>query len=69
LPLGSVQQALPADLPATDVLGLAEHGSANRLGGADLGQNSPLSGLTGALGPLSGLLGGLNGGGLNGLPL
>ncbi|MFD4655136.1 hypothetical protein ACFWP2_05825 [Kitasatospora sp. NPDC058444] len=69
LPLGSVERALPADLPATDVLGLAEHGSANRLGGADLGSNSPLSGLTGALGPLGGLLGGLNGGNLNGLPL
>ncbi|MFI2610806.1 hypothetical protein [Kitasatospora sp. NPDC018619] len=66
LPLGSVEQALPAELPATDVLGLAEHGSANRLGGADLGPNSPLSGLTGALGPLGGLLGSLNGGNLSG---
>ncbi|MFB7474870.1 hypothetical protein [Kitasatospora sp. NPDC056184] len=72
LPIGSVTRALPADLPAADVLGLAEHGSANRLGGADLGQNSPLnglSGLTSALGPLSGLLGGVNGGGLGGLPI
>ncbi|MFE4362344.1 MULTISPECIES: hypothetical protein [unclassified Kitasatospora] len=66
LPLGSVEHALPAELPATDVLGLAEHGSANRLGGADLGANSPLSGLTGALGPLGGLLGGLGGGNLSG---
>ncbi|MFE6872264.1 hypothetical protein ACFVFS_37685 [Kitasatospora sp. NPDC057692] len=72
LPIGSVTRALPADLPAADVLGLAEHGSANRLGGADLGQNSPLnglSGLTSALGPLGGLLGSLNGGSLNGLPI
>ncbi|WP_279382938.1 hypothetical protein [Streptomyces sp. FH025] len=74
LPLGSVQRALPLGsveqtLPATDVLGLAEHGSANRLGGADLGQNNPLSGLTGLLGPLGGLLGGANGGSISGLPL
>ncbi|MFE4971793.1 hypothetical protein ACFRAR_06710 [Kitasatospora sp. NPDC056651] len=74
LPLGAVERALPSDVPATDVLGLAEHGSANRLGGADLGQNNPLSGLTGALGPLGGVLnslggGGLNGGSLSGLPL
>ncbi|MEV8325233.1 hypothetical protein ACFV84_31535 [Kitasatospora sp. NPDC059811] len=68
LPLGSVARALPA-LPATDVLGLAEHGSANRLGGADLGPNNPLSGLTGALGPIGGLLGGVNGGSISGLPL
>ncbi|MBV2152160.1 hypothetical protein RZ50_004740 [Kitasatospora sp. SUK 42] len=74
LPLGSVQRALPLgsveeSLPATDVLGLAEHGSANRLGGADLGQNNPLSGLLGGLGPLGGLLGGANGGSISGLPL
>ncbi|MGW3039028.1 hypothetical protein ACWC9T_03060 [Kitasatospora sp. NPDC001159] len=74
LPLGSVERALPVGsvehaLPGTDVLGLAEHGSANRLGGADLGPNNPLSGLTGALGPVSGLLGGVNGGGISGLPL
>ncbi|MFE7188551.1 hypothetical protein [Kitasatospora sp. NPDC057541] len=72
LPLGTVTRALPADLPGADVLGLAEHGSANRLGGADLGANSPLNGLgglTSALGPLSGLLGGLNGGSLGGLPI
>ncbi|MEU9077221.1 hypothetical protein ACFYUY_27020 [Kitasatospora sp. NPDC004745] len=68
LPLGSVERALPA-LPATDVLGLAEHGSANRLGGADLGPNNPLSGLTNALGPVGGLLGGVNGGSISGLPL
>ncbi len=71
LPLGAVNRALPggltSDLPGADVLGLAEHGSANRLGGADLGPNSPLQGLgglTGALGPIGGLLGGVNGGGL-----
>ncbi|MFD8701429.1 hypothetical protein ACFV1W_02250 [Kitasatospora sp. NPDC059648] len=72
LPLGPVEHALPDGLPATDVLGLAEHGSANRLGGADLGPNSPLSGLsglTGALGPVGGLLHGVNGGDINGLPL
>ncbi|MFF9644805.1 hypothetical protein [Kitasatospora aureofaciens] len=72
LPLGSVEHAVPGGLPATDVLGLAEHGSANRLGGADLGPNSPLSGLSGVtstLGPLGGLLHGVNGGNLNGLPL
>ncbi|WP_051824434.1 hypothetical protein [Kitasatospora aureofaciens] len=72
LPLGSVEHAVPGGLPATDVLGLAEHGSANRLGGADLGPNSPLSGLSGVtntLGPLGGLLHGINGGNLNGLPL
>ncbi|MER7670508.1 hypothetical protein ABTY61_18835 [Kitasatospora sp. NPDC096128] len=69
LPLGSVEHALPGGLPATDVLGLAEHGSANRLGGADLGPNNPLSGLTGALGPVGGLLGGVNGGSISGLPL
>ncbi|MFH8379529.1 hypothetical protein ACH4E7_01095 [Kitasatospora sp. NPDC018058] len=69
LPVGSVEHALPGDLPGTDVLGLAEHGSANRLGGADLGPNNPLSGLTGALGPVGGLLGGANGGGISGLPL
>ncbi|MER7753510.1 hypothetical protein [Kitasatospora sp. NPDC097643] len=69
LPLGSVERALPAGLPGTDVLGLAEHGSANRLGGADLGPNNPLSGLTGALGPVGGLLNGVNGGSLSGLPL
>ncbi|MFF2351315.1 hypothetical protein ACFVVL_16215 [Kitasatospora sp. NPDC058115] len=72
LPIGTVTRALPSGLPAADLLGLAEHGSANRLGGADLGPNSPLSGLsglTGALGPISGLLGGLNGGSLNGLPI
>ncbi|MER7704920.1 hypothetical protein ABTX81_18755 [Kitasatospora sp. NPDC097605] len=72
LPIGTVTRALPADLPAADLLGLAEHGSANRLGGADLGPNSPLnglSGLTSALGPVSGLLGGLNGGSLSGLPI
>ncbi|MFJ9696692.1 hypothetical protein [Kitasatospora sp. NPDC101183] len=71
LPLGSVERALPlpGGLPATDVLGLAQHGSANRLGGADLGPNNPLSGLTGALGPIGGLLGGVNGGSLSGLPL
>ncbi|MFJ2864732.1 hypothetical protein [Kitasatospora sp. NPDC087314] len=68
LPLGAVQRALPA-LPGTDVLGLAEHGSANRLGGADLGPNNPLSGLTGALGPVGGLLHGVNGGSISGLPL
>ena len=72
LPLGSVEHAVPGGLPATDVLGLAEHGSANRLGGADLGPNSPLSGLSGVtntLGPLGGLLHGINGGNLTGLPL
>ena len=72
LPLGSVEHAVPGGLPATDVLGLAEHGSANRLGGADLGPNSPLSGLSGVtntLGPLGGLLHDINGGNLNGLPL
>ncbi|MFI9160097.1 hypothetical protein ACIGXI_03305 [Kitasatospora aureofaciens] len=72
VPLGSVEHAVPGGLPATDVLGLAEHGSANRLGGADLGPNSPLSGLSGVtntLGPLGGLLHGINGGNLNGLPL
>ncbi|MFF7455881.1 hypothetical protein [Kitasatospora sp. NPDC008115] len=72
LPIGAVTRALPTGLPGADVLGLAEHGSANRLGGADLGPNSPLnglSGLTSALGPLGGLLGGLNGGSLNGLPI
>ncbi|WP_443077479.1 hypothetical protein [Streptomyces sp. SP17BM10] len=74
LPLGSVERSLPAGglagaLPGADVLGLAEHGSANRLGGADLGPNNPLSGLTGALGPVGGLLGGVNGGSISGLPL
>ncbi|MFH9353034.1 hypothetical protein [Kitasatospora sp. NPDC017646] len=69
LPLGPVEHTLPGGLPATDVLGLAEHGSANRLGGADLGPNNPLSGLTGMLGPVGGLLHGVNGGNLNGLPL
>ncbi|MEU4115001.1 hypothetical protein AB0F71_10950 [Kitasatospora sp. NPDC028055] len=69
LPLGSVEHALPGGLPATDVLGLAEHGSANRLGGADLGPNNPLSGLTNSLGPVGGLLGGVNGGSISGLPL
>ncbi|WP_051710064.1 hypothetical protein [Streptomyces sp. NRRL S-350] len=69
LPLGSVEHTLPAGLPGTDALGLAEHGSANRLGGADLGPNNPLSGLTGALGPVGGLLGGVNGGSISGLPL
>ncbi|MFJ9769980.1 hypothetical protein ACIRVF_01900 [Kitasatospora sp. NPDC101157] len=70
LPLGPVEHTLPGGLPATDVLGLAEHGSANRLGGADLGPNNPLAGLTGALGPVGGLLNGVNGGNLGGgLPL
>ncbi|MGW2371328.1 MULTISPECIES: hypothetical protein [Kitasatospora] len=69
LPLGPVEHALPGGLPGTDVLGLAEHGSANRLGGADLGPNNPLSGLTGALGPVGGLLNGVNGGNISGLPL
>ncbi|MFJ2575592.1 hypothetical protein [Kitasatospora aureofaciens] len=69
LPLGSVGRALPGGLPGADVLGLAEHGSANRLGGADLGPNNPLSGLTNALGPVTGLLGGVNGGSISGLPL
>ncbi|WP_442906057.1 hypothetical protein [Kitasatospora sp. NBC_00458] len=73
LPLGAVTRALPgglpADLPGADVLGLAEHGSANRLGGADLGPNSPLNGLTGLTGPLGSLLGGVNGGALGGLPI
>ncbi|MFB6893301.1 hypothetical protein ACFCX4_28750 [Kitasatospora sp. NPDC056327] len=78
LPLGSVTRALPgglasaSGLPGADVLGLAEHGSANRLGGTDLGPNSPLnglSGLTSALGPLGGLLGGVNGGSISGLPI
>ncbi|MFF7992784.1 hypothetical protein ACFZDG_23680 [Kitasatospora xanthocidica] len=69
LPLGSVEHAVPGGLPGADVLGLAEHGSANRLGGADLGPNNPLSGLTGALGPIGGLLGGVNGGSISGLPL
>ncbi|MFF3071658.1 hypothetical protein [Kitasatospora sp. NPDC057936] len=69
LPLGSVERSLPAGglasaLPGADVLGLAEHGSANRLGGADLGPNNPLSGVTGALGPIGGLLGAVNGGGV-----
>ncbi|MGV9265095.1 hypothetical protein ACWDRR_10575 [Kitasatospora sp. NPDC003701] len=65
LPLGALGRALPAEVPGTDVLGLAEHGSANRLGGADLGPNSPLAGLS----PITGLLGGIGGGGLGGLPL
>ncbi|MFF1904707.1 hypothetical protein [Kitasatospora sp. NPDC058218] len=65
LPLGALGRALPAEVPGADVLGLAEHGSANRLGGADLGPNSPLAGL----GPITGLLGGLGGGGLGGLPI
>ncbi|MFD0278436.1 hypothetical protein ACFVHB_31630 [Kitasatospora sp. NPDC127111] len=69
LPLGAVSRALPAEatsaLPGADVLGLAEHGSANRLGGADLGPNSPLSGLS----PITGLLNGVGGGGLGGLPI
>ncbi|MBD0689716.1 hypothetical protein [Streptomyces sp. CBMA123] len=69
LPLGPVEHALPGGLPGTDVLGLAEHGSANRLGGADLGPNNPLSGLTNSLGPVGGLLGGVNGGSISGLPL
>ncbi|MFF2146657.1 hypothetical protein [Kitasatospora sp. NPDC058190] len=69
LPVGTVEHALPGGLPGTDVLGLAEHGSANRLGGADLGPHNPLSGLTGALGPVGGLLGGVNGGSISGLPL
>lgn len=75
LPIGSVTRALPGglpELPGADVLGLAEHGSANRLGGTDLGPNSPLNGLaglTGALGPVGGLLGGINGGSLSGLPI
>ncbi|MFD8083351.1 hypothetical protein ACFV4F_16830 [Kitasatospora sp. NPDC059722] len=69
LPLGSVERSLPAGglagaVPGADVLGLAEHGSANRLGGADLGPNNPLSGVTGALGPIGGLLGAVNGGGV-----
>ncbi|WP_241002580.1 hypothetical protein [Streptomyces sp. CB01881] len=68
-PLGALGRALPTEatsaLPGADVLGLAEHGSANRLGGADLGPNSPLSGLS----PTTGLLGGLGGGGLGGLPI
>ncbi|MGW2249054.1 hypothetical protein ACWCXH_02475 [Kitasatospora sp. NPDC001660] len=64
LPLQSVERTLPGGLPGTDVLGLAQHGSENRLGGTDLGPNNPLSGLTGALGPVGGLLGGVNGGGL-----
>ncbi|MEU1419126.1 hypothetical protein [Kitasatospora sp. NPDC005751] len=65
LPLGALGRALPAEVPGTDVLGLAEHGSANRLGGADLGPNSPLAGLS----PITGLLGGIGGGGLGGLPI
>ncbi|MER6298388.1 hypothetical protein ABT247_02285 [Kitasatospora sp. NPDC001539] len=69
LPLGPVEHALPGGLPGTDVLGLAEHGSANRLGGADLGPNNPLSGLTNSLGPVGGLLGGVNGGSISGLPV
>ncbi|GAA1412442.1 hypothetical protein GCM10009639_64720 [Kitasatospora putterlickiae] len=72
LPIGAVTRALPTGLPGADVLGLAEHGSANRLGGADLGPNSPLnglSGLTSALGPVGGLLSGLNGGSFSGVPL
>ncbi|MEV7023998.1 hypothetical protein [Kitasatospora sp. NPDC093558] len=73
LPLGSVERALPggltAGVPGADVLGLAEHGSANRLAGTDLGPNNPLSGLTNALGPVGGLLGGVNGGSISGLPL
>ncbi|MFI6844694.1 hypothetical protein OG535_24230 [Kitasatospora sp. NBC_00085] len=69
LPLGALDRALPTEatsaLPGADVLGLAEHGSANRLGGADLGPNSPLSGLS----PTTGLLGAIGGGSLGGLPI
>ncbi len=61
LPTGGLTKALPG----ADLLGLGEHGSANRLGGVpDLGGASPLSALTGSLGPVSGLLGGVGGGGL-----
>ncbi|MGW6915766.1 hypothetical protein ACWGB8_18425 [Kitasatospora sp. NPDC054939] len=72
LPTGALTRALPADVPGADLLGLAEHGSGHRLGGADLGPNSPLNGLgglTSALGPVQGLLGGVNGGSLSGLPI
>ncbi|WP_407697793.1 hypothetical protein [Streptomyces kaniharaensis] len=67
--LGSVERELPAGLHGTDVLGLAEHGSANRLGGVDLGSNNTLSGLTGALGQAGGTLHGVNGGTGSGLAL
>ncbi|MGW4896413.1 hypothetical protein ACWEQL_29800 [Kitasatospora sp. NPDC004240] len=69
LPTGALERALPADVPGADLLGLGEHGSAHRLGGADLGPNSPLAGLSGLTGPLQGLLGGVNGGSLSGLPI
>ncbi len=69
LPTSSLTRALPG----TELLGLGEHGGANRLGGVpDLGGSSPLSSLTnltgglGALGPVGGLLGGLGGGSLGG---
>ncbi|RKE20980.1 hypothetical protein [Streptomyces sp. TLI_171] len=61
-PVTGVVQSLPV---AGAVAGLTEHESANRLGGMPgLGGDSPLGGLTGALGPVGGLLGGVGGGGL-----
>ncbi|MFF0388742.1 hypothetical protein ACFYS8_08595 [Kitasatospora sp. NPDC004615] len=77
LPVDRLAQSLPAaeklapvlgavqSLPVTGaVAGLAEHESANRLGGMPPmgGTNNPLSGLLGAT-PLGGLLGGLGGAG------
>ncbi|WP_404813936.1 hypothetical protein [Kitasatospora fiedleri] len=78
LPTDKLTQGLPAadklgpvtgavqSLPVAGTLaGLTEHESANRLGGVpSLGGDSPLGGLTGALGPVGGLLGGIQGGGL-----
>ncbi|MFJ4676254.1 MULTISPECIES: hypothetical protein [unclassified Kitasatospora] len=78
LPTDKLAQGLPAadklgpvtgavqSLPVAGTLaGLTEHESANRLGGVpSLGGDSPLGGLTGALGPVGGLLGGIQGGGL-----
>ncbi|MFD7732079.1 hypothetical protein ACFV6F_17030 [Kitasatospora phosalacinea] len=63
--LGPVTGALHSLPVAGAVEGLTEHESANRLGGMPgLGGDSPLGGLTGALGPVGGLLGGIQGGGL-----
>ncbi|MEV4556153.1 hypothetical protein AB0K51_04030 [Kitasatospora sp. NPDC049285] len=55
-PVTGAVQSLPI---AGTVAGLAEHDSANRLGGMpSLGGGGPLGTLTGALGPVGGLLGG-----------